>query len=71
MTDLTITQNAAKCIEHSWSIGGQTAVNVCNGMSTWVPWGSLDWLGFVASGVAIAAMVLVGGAIFIAATINT
>lgn len=52
MQDATINlnQNAVECLQKIFSIGHTTVMNICNGSSTIVPWGSLDWLAFCGIG---------------------
>ena len=40
--DIGIAQEMLKQISH---IGGNTYVNLLDGTSTYVPWGTLDWFG--------------------------
>lgn len=45
---ITVNQNFAACLRDVGNIGQRTVQNVCDGTSAIVPWGSADWLGFVA-----------------------
>ena len=39
--------NAVNCLKEVADLGHTTYVNVCNGAQSTVPWGAVDWMGFV------------------------
>ena len=48
--DQNVNANIAHCIQSVGHIGSTTFVNICNGATTTVPWGSVEWLGAIAIG---------------------
>ena len=48
MNDTAIDLGLSTCTKTVSHLGYTTYVNICNGLSKDVPWGNLDWLGFVA-----------------------
>jgi hypothetical protein len=53
----TINANFAHCIQHANYIGHDIFYNICSGTNVTVPWGSLDWVGFVLGFSAVIAVV--------------
>ena len=44
MASVTLNQNIAECLRSTSHIGGTTVRNICSGVDTYVPWGSMDWV---------------------------
>lgn len=42
-----------QCIKEASNFGNTVYMNVCNGSSSIVPWGSLDWFGWIFIGVCV------------------
>ena len=63
MENININQSA--CLQSANNIGGTVIHNVCNGMISYVPWGSADWLGII-----FLAVLLIGGAVVMYKTFN-
>lgn len=40
----TLNFNAAECIKSVSNFGATTYVNICNGNTKVVPWGTVDWV---------------------------
>jgi hypothetical protein len=68
-TQAQLDLNASACIQSASSIGHTTYINICNGVTHIVQWGSLDWLGFVAATAFLAALA-VGGVLFVWCMLN-
>lgn len=39
--------NYAQCIKSTANWGSEVFINICNGVTHTIPWGSLDWTGAV------------------------
>lgn len=50
--------NQSKCIQEVVNVGSHTYVNICNGVSTTVPWGVGDWLSIGALSLLIGILVV-------------
>jgi hypothetical protein len=74
MTDATETTRVAldqsACIRSQSNIGDTITHNICDGTTAVVPWGSADWLGFVAiAGIGtMFALILIGLVVMIVRT---
>ena len=61
----TINANLADCIHHATSIGGVTYYNICNHTTQWVPWGSMEFIGYITFGLFfLTALIMLIGAVF-------
>ena len=62
----TINANLADCIHQATSIGGATYYNICNHTTQWVPWGSMECIGYIMLGLfCTAALIMLIGAVFV------
>ena len=46
MTEETINANISHCLKSINHIGSSEVVNICNGVHTVVPWGTIEWMLF-------------------------
>lgn len=60
--------NIADCIHTSASFGHNTYYNICSGVQSVVPWGSLDWT-FFSTLAAMAVAIAIAATLGIVATI--
>ena len=40
-------QIVPECLRQVYDIGETTVMNICNGSSSVVPWGTIDWAGYI------------------------